>query len=241
MLCEEPMTRSVDEAKDMINASKEAGVILMVCFTERYNQPCLEAKNRIDMEEIGDPVMILARRCHPKFVVRGRKWLNDGETGGVLNYTGTHNIDLVCWLMGSEPHRIYAEMGQLVLENQDFTDLVVLTLSFKNGAVAALYESFAYPSPYSHGVDRSIEVLDKKGALKIDFMNQPLTVHSSEGMNIADSKTWPRLDGHITHGAVVSDVNHFIDAVNNEKDVFTPGEDALKALRIAQAAKRAYE
>ncbi|HOJ10350.1 MAG TPA: Gfo/Idh/MocA family oxidoreductase [Clostridiales bacterium] len=240
VLCEKPMCRSVSEAEDMINASKKAGVILMVCFTERFNQPCLEAKSRIDRGEIGDPVMLLVRRCHPKFIVRGRKWLNDEETGGVLNYAGTHNIDLACWLMGSEPNRVYAEMGQLVLENQNFTDSVVLTLSFKNGAIASLYESFAYPSPYPHGVDRSIEVLGKMGCIKIDFMNQPLSVYSNEGMNIADSQTWPQVDGSIMGGAIVNEVNHFIKAVTKKEKVLTSGEDALIALKIAHAAMEAY-
>ncbi|NQT91267.1 MAG: Gfo/Idh/MocA family oxidoreductase [Lentisphaerae bacterium] len=195
VLCEKPMCRSVEEAQAMIEAARDARVTLMIGFTERFNQPCLEAKKRIEAGEIGDPVMILARRCHPKSLVRGRDWLNDDETGGVLCYAGTHNIDLICWYMDAKPTRVYAEMGQLVLKGQDFTDCAAMTFRFDNGAVAVLYESFAYPDPYPHGVDRSVEILGTRGCLNLDLMQQPLHVHSGEGYSIGDAVTWPKIEG----------------------------------------------
>ena len=184
--------------------------------------------------------MILARRCHPKYIVRGRSWLNDNETGGVLNYAGTHNIDLICWLMDAAPERVYSEMGQLVLENQNFTDCAVMTFRFPDNKIAALYESFAYPDPYPHGVDRSIEVLGKKGSLKIDFMHQPLSIHSDKGFSIADSVTWPRINNQLS-GALINEVNHFIDSVIENKPVLTSGKAGLLAIRIANAAKQAAQ
>lgn len=240
VLCEKPMCRSEAEAEAMIRAAEDSGVKLMIGFTERFNQPCIEAKRRIEAGEIGSPVMILARRCHPRSLVRGRDWLNDDETGGVLNYAGTHNIDLICWLMDDEPDRVYAEMGQLAPEGRDFTDCVVMTFRFANGGVAALYESFAYPDPYPHGVDRSIEVLGTRGALVVDFMRQPLTVLSEDGFSVADSVTWPRVYGRIA-GAIAVEADRFVQAVRTGAAVDTPGEAGLRAIRIANAAREAFE
>ena len=73
VLVEKPMCRTGEEARDLIAAAREAGVVLMAGFVERFNHPFAEAKRRIDAGEIGRPVMILARRCHGKAVVRGRK------------------------------------------------------------------------------------------------------------------------------------------------------------------------
>ena len=240
VLCEKPMCRSEAEAEAMIRAAEDAGVTLMVGFTERFNQPCVEAKQRIDAGEIGTPVMILARRCHPKTLVRGRDWLTDEETGGVLNYAGTHNIDLICWLMDSKPARVYAEMGQLVLKDRNFTDCVVMTFRFENGGLATLYESFAYPDPYPQSVDRSIEVLGTEGCLTVDLMRQPLSVHSREGFKIADCVTWPRVYGQLV-GAIVAEAEHFVRAVREGTPVLTPGEVGLTAIRLAQAAREAFE
>ena len=240
VLCEKPMCRSQAEAEAMIRAAAQAGVTLMVGFTERFNQPCLEAKQRIVDGEIGTPVMILARRCHPKFIVRGREWLNDAETGGVLNYAGTHNIDLICWYMASRPVRVYAEMGQLVLKEQNFTDCAVVTFRFENRGIATLYESFAYPDPYPHGVDRSIEILGTEGCLKVDLMRQPLTVHSREGLKLGDAVTWPRVEGQLG-GAILAEAEHFVRAIQAGTAVMTPGETGLTAIRIAEAAREAFE
>jgi len=238
VLCEKPMCRTEAEAEAMTAAASDAGVTLMVGFVERWNQPCVEAKARIDAGEIGTPVMILARRCHPKALVRGRDWLNDDETGGVLNYAGTHNIDLVCWLMADQPERVYAEMGQLVLEGRNFTDCVVMTFRFARGGIATLYESFAYPHPYPHGVDRSVEVLGTEGALMVDFMRQPLAVHASEGYKLADSVTWPRRGAQLG-GAIAAEAEHFVRAIREGTPVQTPGETGLLTIRLANAAREA--
>ena len=238
VLCEKPMCNSVDEADRMIRASREAGVKLMVGFTERYATPYQDAKRRIESGEIGQPKMILARRCHPKSIVRGRDWLNDDETGGVLNYAGTHNIDLICWLMDAPVRRVYAEMGQLVLEDQKFTDSAVMTFLFENGAIATLYESFAYPTPYPHGVDRSIEVLGTRGVITVDMMRQPLTSTGEEGVMLGDAVTWPP-DGDGLGGAIRAEAEHFVQCVLGDCEPLSGGEDGRRAIALAQAAREA--
>jgi predicted dehydrogenase len=238
VLCEKPMCRDIEEADRMIDAARERSVVLMVGFTERYNHPCMDAKARIARGEIGKPRMILARRCHPRSIVRGRKWLNDAETGGVLNYAGTHNIDLICWLMGAQPDRIYAEMGQLILAGQDFTDCAVMTFRFRDSGVAVLYETFAYPSPYPQGVDRSIEVLGDKGVLHIDFLSQPLKAYTENGYSVGDAVTWPSFEGHI-EGALLNELRHFIGCVRSSGRPDTGGEEGKLAIRIANAAREA--
>jgi predicted dehydrogenase len=240
VLCEKPMCRSVEEAERMIAACRDNGVTLMVGFTDRFNQPCLDAKRRIDAGEIGVPRMILARRCHPRSVVRGRKWLNDGETGGVLNYAGTHNIDLICWYMGEAPERVHGEMGQLILEGQDFTDCAVMTFKFPNGGIAALYETFAYPDRYPHGVDRSVEILGDRGVIGIDLMNQPLRIHTAEGLSLADSLTWPQGPRGL-EGALRAEVEHFLNCIREGRTPMTGGEEGKLAIRIASAARVASE
>jgi predicted dehydrogenase len=240
VLCEKPMSRTIAEADRMIAASRKNGKILMVGFTDRFNQSCLEAKRKILAGDIGRPRMILARRCHSRSVVRGRKWVNDEQTGGVLNFVGTHNIDLVCWFMDSVPDRVYAEMGRLILKEQDFTDCAAATLKFPGGSMAVLYETFSYPENYPHTVDRSLEILGDDGVLKLDFMSQPLVQHTSAGMTLSDSQTWPAT-GEGVGGAIRSELEHFVHCVRNGDPPLTGGAEGKLALRIAAAAGEAAE
>jgi len=238
VLCEKPMCRSLKEADQMIAAAKKNKVILMIGFTERYNHPCVDAKRRIDAGEIGTPKMILARRCHSRSVVRGREWLNDRETGGVLSFVGTHNIDLICWFMGRKPRRVYAEMGNLILKDRKFTDCAVMTLKFEGGAVATLYETFSYPAAYPASVDRNLEILGDKGVIKLDFMSQPLTTFSEQGQQLGDSITWP-IEERGVKGAALAELEHFVQCARENRTPLTPGESGKLALRIAEAARRA--
>ncbi len=240
VLCEKPMCRSLAEADRMIDEAERNDVLLMVGFTERFCHPCTEAKKRIDEGEIGKPRMILARRCHPRSVIRDRVWLNDQETGGVLNYAGTHNIDLICWFMDSPPQRVYAEMGQLILTGQNFTDCAVVTFKFPDGAIATLYETFAYPGKYPQSVDRNIEILGDQGVIHIDFMSQPLQVFSPARHQIVDSVTWPVVDGRIG-GAILAEVEHFVKCILTGSRPLTTGFDGRMALQIALAAQEAAD
>jgi predicted dehydrogenase len=238
VLCEKPMCNTVAEARRMIDACQRARVALMIGFSERYAAPFQDAKRRIEAGEIGEPMMLLARRCHPKSIVRGRTWLNDRETGGVLNYAGTHNIDLICWLANKPVRRVYAELGQLVLKGQDFTDCAVMTFQFEDGAVATLYESFAYPDPYPHGVDRSLEILGTRGVIRVDMMRQPLESVGEAGSMIGDAVTWPR-EGDGLGGALRTEAEHFVRCVLTGAAPLSTGADGLRAIALAQAAVEA--
>ena len=240
ILCEKPMCRSLEEADAMIEAARTNGVILMVGFIERFSHPCADAKRRIEEGEVGVPRMISARRCHPRSVVRNRTWLNDNETGGVLSYAGTHNIDLTCWFMDSAPMRVYAEMGQLILKDQHFTDCAVVTMQFPGNSMAVLYETFAYPENYPQSVDRSFEIMGDRGVILIDFMNQPLRFFSREKWEVADSVTWPSVYGK-PGGALLTEVEHFLRCVREGREPLAGGAEGRLALEIAIAARRAAD
>jgi myo-inositol 2-dehydrogenase/D-chiro-inositol 1-dehydrogenase/scyllo-inositol 2-dehydrogenase (NAD+) len=115
-----------------------------------------------------------------------------------------------------------------------------MTFKFPDGAVAALYETFAYPENYPHGVDRSIEILGERGVIKIDLMSQPLMIHTPEGCSLADSVTWPRSPRGL-YGALRAEVEHFLECVREGKSPMTGGVEGKLAIRIASAARRASE
>jgi len=129
-------------------------------------------------------------------------------------------------------------MGQLILKGQDFTDCAVMTFKFPDGGIAALYETFAYPENYPHGVDRSIEILGDRGVIRIDLMSQPLMIHTAEGCSLADSLTWPQ-GARGLDGALCAEVEHFLECIRTGTRPMTGGEEGMLAIRIAAAARRA--
>jgi len=116
----------------------------------------------------------------------------------------------------------------------------VMTFKFPDGRIAALYETFAYPDNYPHGVDRSVEILGDRGVIKIDLMSQPLKIHTPEGLSLADSVTWPE-GAHGLEGALRAEVEHFLECIREGKEPMTGGQEGELAIRIASAARRASE
>ena len=59
VLCDKPLCLSVSDADAMLEACKDAGVLLMVGFLERFNPAFRVAKERIRTGRIGRPVMVI--------------------------------------------------------------------------------------------------------------------------------------------------------------------------------------
>ena len=65
VLVEKPIASKLPEAKEMINAAKDAGVILATGHVERFNPAVRVAKELLDAGEIGEVVTANAKRLGP--------------------------------------------------------------------------------------------------------------------------------------------------------------------------------
>ncbi|HIE50287.1 MAG TPA: Gfo/Idh/MocA family oxidoreductase [Armatimonadetes bacterium] len=104
ILCEKPLAMSVAEAKEMVQAVKEAGVVNMVCHNYRRAPAVMLAKQLIDQGELGEIYHFRGTYLQdwivdPEFplVWRLRKEVAGSGVHGDLN---AHLIDLARFLVG---------------------------------------------------------------------------------------------------------------------------------------------
>ena len=238
MLCEKPMSLTLEEADSMIEATRSAQVKFMVGFTERFNVPFIRVKEMIASGRIGTPVMLWCQRGHP---LRKEEWItDDAKSGGALIHTGVHNIDLIRWFTNSEVCRVYAEMGNLIATDSNFTDSTALVLRMESGAIATLVENYAFPATMPHSVDRGMEILGTEGIIRVDMLNQPISVWDSTGVKIEDTLTWPQIAGEIK-GAIKAEIEYFIKCITQDINPEVGGKEGRKSLEVAIAAREAYE
>src|SRR3974390_55328 len=57
IFCEKPFTLALEEADEMVDITRKAGVRVQVGHVRRYDPPNVRAKQRIEAGEIGDPVI----------------------------------------------------------------------------------------------------------------------------------------------------------------------------------------
>jgi predicted dehydrogenase len=130
VLCEKPMALTAAECRRMIDACRAAGVFLSVAYYRRYYPKVRRMKALLDGGVIGDPVhasICLGGRLEPGRV-RPDDWRLQEERagGGALADTGSHRLDLLCYLLG-EPERVagLAERAELPIAAPDVESLLI--------------------------------------------------------------------------------------------------------------------
>ena len=119
VLTEKPMAISMQQAEDMVAASKKSGKTLGVIFQNRYNAGSQLLKKCIENGMLGK---IRAAKCNvtwcrtPEYYT-GSDWKGtwEMEGGGAIIDQAIHTIDLMCWLLG------YGDNGS----NLDYADVSI--------------------------------------------------------------------------------------------------------------------
>jgi predicted dehydrogenase len=125
VLCEKPITPTLDQADQALAAVEAAGVRLQIGFMRRYDAAYAAAKSRIDAGEIGEPDPSLP----PSMQAAGDV--------GVFVDTCIHDYDNARWLLGDEVTEVHA-VAAPVLEPGRPDDLALSTLRFARGGLGSV-------------------------------------------------------------------------------------------------------
>jgi UDP-N-acetylglucosamine 3-dehydrogenase len=214
VLVEKPIAFTLDEAKEMVDAAREAGVKLATGHVERFNPAVIEAKRLIDEGVIGEVVSASAKRVGP-FPPR----IKDV---GVTIDLAIHEVDIMFYLFDSPVSRVYANMGSR-LEKCEYEDHAELMMKFENGVVGVLETNWL--TPYKK---RQLEIIGVDGIISIDYIDQAVEVH---GKNVQKVK--------VEHKEPLrEELNSFLSAIKNDEEPKITGEDGIHALKVVLAAMK---
>jgi 2-hydroxy-4-carboxymuconate semialdehyde hemiacetal dehydrogenase len=101
VLCEIPLATSLAETDRLIDLAERLQLRLMVCHTQRYAAPLIEARRMIASGEVRPRAMVsrylLDKRENVSWTGRRRSW-----TDNLLWHHGCHAVDAALWLLGTE-------------------------------------------------------------------------------------------------------------------------------------------
>jgi UDP-N-acetylglucosamine 3-dehydrogenase len=177
VLVEKPIAATRGEAEQMIAAARSAGRMLTVGHIERFNPAIRELRRRLAAGELGRIFEIRATRLGP-FPARIR------DVGVVVDLA-PHDLDVMRYLLGSDPIRLYAETERRI--HTDHEDLFVGLLKFANGAVGVLDINWLTPTK-----QRTLTVTGERGMYTADYLAQQLVFYPN-----------PALDGSVEEGSRV--------------------------------------
>jgi predicted dehydrogenase len=122
LLVEKPLAVTNTEAWDIVSACERAGVKLMVGCDRRFWPQNQWAKELIDADVIGTPLMIRASLHEHWKYYQGTLAKTDfrlrpeAAGGAAVHDIGAHAIDLAVWLMGRDPCRVVGIASRLATD-----------------------------------------------------------------------------------------------------------------------------
>ena len=162
VLVEKPMAPTEDEAADLLRAARESALAVGVGYVERFNPAVAALKAKLDEGLIGPIVQMHARRLSP--------FPNRTSMLGVALDLGTHDIDVMRYLSGSEIARVFAETARPLGEAGE--DLLCATLRFDSEATGVLETNWVTPTKV-----RQLSVTGEHGMLVVDYLTQDLFLY----------------------------------------------------------------
>jgi UDP-N-acetylglucosamine 3-dehydrogenase len=228
ILVEKPLAATTDEAMRIVAAARAAGVPVQVGHVERFNPAVLELGRLIDDGWLSSVYSIASRRAGP-FPARIRDV-------GVTVDLATHDADILSWIAGERPSRVYAETAQRIHATNE--DLLFGLLHFPSGATGMLDVNWLTPAKR-----RQLIVVGEEGMFELDYLTQRLT------FTRATDTTNPRLiggyaptfEGEVVELPVTSteplagELEAFVSVVRNGGRPVVDAEDGLWAVAIAMS------
>ena len=215
LLVEKPIADTLENAEKLTRAADDADVKLMVGHIERFNPAVTKLKEIIDSGLLGKIVSISARRVGP-YNPRIR------DVGVILDI-GVHDIDVISYLYGKRVNEVYSIAGADI---HSFEDHAAIILRFDHEFSGIVETNWLTP----HKV-RKLTVIGVDGVAYLDYIDQTVELHDGEWIRKAKVENAEPLK---------RELEHFIDAISNGKELSPSGKDGIHALKVAMAAIESY-
>ena len=157
LLLEKPMTMSVSEAREIFDLSNKTGLKIAMGHIYRYLPVVGLIREDIAEGKFGKVThgTIYVRWGHGEDYYQSAAWRGTWKSdGGALMNQTIHAIDLLIWLMGSEPETASAMIAQRI-RNIEAEDLGMAILKLENGALAQI-EGTTATIPSKHTAEFSV-------------------------------------------------------------------------------------
>lgn len=215
--CEKPVTLDSTLCQQLVDDVASTGGRLQVGFQRRFDAEFLQLQRDLASGECGRCYTVRMVSCdaeppHPGYIP---------VSGGIFKDLQIHDFDLVRWLTGQEAVEVFA-MGAnredpVFADNDDF-DAATTMLRFDDGTLATLIAGRYNPSGY----DVRLEIASSLGTRSAGLGPQ----HRSYSGFIERFKD-----------AYVAEMHAFLDFADDRAANPCPPDAALKALRLAEAAR----
>jgi UDP-N-acetylglucosamine 3-dehydrogenase len=216
VLVEKPISNTLESADEMINAARDAGLVLSVGHIERFNPAVVKLKQIIEKGTLGKIVSISAKRVGP-YNPRIRDV-------GIIMDLGVHDIDVISHLYGRKINAVYTIAGRDI---HSFEDHATILLKCDNNLSGMIETNWLTP----HKI-RTLSAIGLKGVAYLDYLLQSVEIHDEQ---------WIRKAKIEQREPLKNELECFLDTIRGEKTYACTGEEGRHALEVSLAAIESYQ
>lgn len=251
VMCEKPMAKTTEEAKEMIEAAKRNGKKLTIGYQNRFRPDSQYLRKATQRGDLGDIYYGKAQAIRRRAVPTWGVFLDEEKQGGgPLIDIGTHALDLTLWMMDNyEPESVMGSTFHKLGKKENaanawgpwdpkkFTveDSAFGFIKMKNGSTIILESSWAL---------NSLEVDEAKCALSGTEggadMKDGLRIHGEEFGSLyttnveLENKGVDFYEGETVDEAEV-EARSWIDSIVNDTEPVVKPEEAMVITQILEA------
>ena len=233
VLCEKPLVCSVKEAQAVIAKRDATKKIVLVSYQRHYQRAFLTMKAAIDGGLIGDVQFVELQQNQNWY--QGQKkadrWRShkDMSGGGQLNDSGSHIVDIMLYITGLIPQRVFASQQNFDM-GIDINS--AMTVEFRGGVRGNLSIVGNAPFPGA-SVHEDITIYGSEGAVFYRQVGQARPQEPFIQVRRFDSDL--PVDVSNVASESTPDAN-FLNAVLKGETVLSPAECGLRVMELSEAA-----
>jgi len=234
VLVEKPVTRTLDEGRDIVKRADEKGLKVGVNYQYRYSKACHALAAALRDGALGKVhyarIHVPWSRKQSYFDTAPWHRFQAQAGGGTLITQGSHFLDLLLWGMDSPPESAAGYVAKMRFEDVEVEDLAQGIVQLKNGSFLQITSTMAAHAERPV----TIEVYGEKGSAF--YTNRPFPRLRFRGVRL--KKRPPPCSG--IH-ALQRSLEGFRSWVKEGKPYLTPAKDALPVLASVEAIYRSAQ
>lgn len=231
VLCEKPLTATVDQAEAMLAAAEASGTLFGVAHHYRWARSVLEMRTQVAAGEIGE-----VRTAHAEFNYAAqnsrRTWITDPTlaAGGPIGDVGVHCIDTLRFVLGAD----VLSVSTLATQDERSGEVEAsasLQLEMTGDVVASVNTS-------ARAAYRTVlEVVGSEGVL---FAENGMTVDRPVDVALHRGGESVNLHRYNNADAYTRMMDNFARALRGEEAFAGPGSEGVRNQHILDAAFRSW-
>ncbi|MCS7234341.1 MAG: Gfo/Idh/MocA family oxidoreductase [Synergistetes bacterium] len=225
VLLEKPMALKYIEAQEMVEKAEKLNRILMIGQSRRFCEACKILKREIDT--IGPLIRIVIN-----FLVYFPEpptdwWKSPEEAGDLITYLqASHSIDLILWLIGKPPEKIFAQGASRNPKKINIQDEEDIFLRFPGDIFGSVHLSLNTKPPVHEYI-----IVGEKGSFHLQEYQIPGEFRFGYRL-LRNGEIL--IDGEQIPTNYTLQLREFLDAVKYRREPLASGREILPSVKVLE-------